>query len=313
MKAIVVEASGSLPHHADFVEPVARSGELLINVTASALSPLTRGRAAGSHYSSHGQFPFVVGVDGVGRLEDGTRGYFLLPRAPFGSMAERTVVLESHWLRLPDNLDDIMAATIANPGMSSWAALCDRAKLQAGETVLINGATGAAGTLAVKIARHLGAARVIATGRNEDVLNAIGADAIVPLNGDAELLEARLRDQFAAGIDVVLDYLWGASAKSILVAGAQAAPDGVPIRFVQVGSAAGGEITMPAAILRSSSIEMKGSGIGSVSFPRLLAAIEAVFRSASDAKLSLDYREVSLREVGKLWNDSGERIVYSSS
>ena len=157
-----------------------------------------------------------MGVDGVGRLDDGRRVYFLLPRAPFGAMAERTVVAQGQWLQLPDDLDDTIAAVIANPGMSSWAALTERAGLRAGETVLVNGATGAAGMLAVKIARHLGAARVIATGRNQAVLHSLGADAVVPLGGDEPALEGAFRRHFEEGIDVVLDYLWGPSARSIL-------------------------------------------------------------------------------------------------
>src|SRR5579871_3111679 len=162
MKAAIVEAAGQAPVYADFAEPVDGEGEVLVTVTASALSNLARGRAAGTHYSAGSVFPFVVGVDGVGRTEDGKRVYFLLPRAPFGAMAERTVVASRQVIALPDGLDDARAAVIANAGMASWAALTERAHLRAGETVLVNGATGASGTLAVKIARHLGAGRVIA-------------------------------------------------------------------------------------------------------------------------------------------------------
>jgi len=310
MKAAIVEQPGRLPVYGDFAEPVAQPGEVVVQVTASALSQLARGRAAGGHYSAAGGFPSVAGVDGVGRLEDGTRVYFLLPRAPFGAMAQRTVVANGHWLPLPDHLDDAMAAALANPGMSSWAALTERAKLSAGETVLINGATGAAGRLAVKIARYLGAGRVIATGRNEAVLHTVGADAVVPLRQDEEDIEAALRQHFADGVTVVLDYLWGTSARSIFVAGAKAAPDGVPIRFVQIGAAGDAELALPAAVLRSSSIEIKGSGLGSVGLPRLVAAIDGVFQAAAKAELALDYRTVPLAQVTATWTAEGQRIVY---
>ena len=118
-----------------------------------------RSRAAGTHYSSSGGFPFVAGIDGVGRLDDGRRVYFLMPNAPFGAMAERTVAPSTRCLMLPDELDDATAAAIANPGMSSWAAYAERAKLKQGETVLVNGATGAAGRLAVQIANISGPRR----------------------------------------------------------------------------------------------------------------------------------------------------------
>lgn len=310
MKAAIVEQAGHAPVYRDFAEPVAGQGEAIVNVTAAALSPLVRSRAAGTHYSTAGTFPFVVGVDGVGRREDGSRVYFLLPRAPFGAMAERTVVPDGQWVALPDGLDDAMAAVIANPGMSSWAALTERAGLRAGETVLINGATGAAGLLAIRIARHLGAAKVIATGRNEAVLRTLGADAVVPLSGDEEAIEAAFLEHFAAGVHVVLDYLWGPSARSILVAGAKAGPEGTPIRFVQIGSISGAEISLPAAVLRSSAIEMKGSGLGSMSLPRLVASIGGVLNAAASAKLALEYRTVPLSDVAATWTDEGSRIVY---
>lgn len=310
MKAAIVAQAGHAPVYGDFAEPVAGPGESVVNVTAAALSPLVRSRAAGTHYSTAGGFPFVAGVDGVGRREDGTRVYFLLPRAPFGAMAERTVVPDGQCLALPDGLDDAMAAVIANPGMSSWAALTERAGLRPGETVLINGATGAAGRLAVRIARHLGAAKVIATGRNAAVLRTLGADAVVPLGGDDAAIDAALRDHFAAGLQVVLDYLWGPSARSILIAAARAAAENAPIRFVQIGAMSGAEISLPAAVLRSSAIEMKGSGLGSISLPRLVASIGGVLQAAGSARLALEYRTAPLSDRAASWTDDGARIVY---
>jgi NADPH:quinone reductase-like Zn-dependent oxidoreductase len=170
MKAAIVTGAGLTPTYADFADPIPLAGENRIVVAAAAISQVTRGRASGRHYSSSGQFPFVVGIDGVGRLDDGRRVYFAVPRAPFGGMAEQTVVPVSRCVPVPDDIDDVTAAAIANPGMSSWAAYTERAKLKAGETVLVNGATGTAGRLAVQIAKFLGAKKVIATGRNRAVL-----------------------------------------------------------------------------------------------------------------------------------------------
>jgi NADPH:quinone reductase-like Zn-dependent oxidoreductase len=148
MKAAVVLEAGKAPVYAEFSEPEPAAGESRIAVTAAAISQVVKSRASGQHYSSAGQFPFVVGIDGVGRLDDGSRVYFVLPRAPYGSMAERTVAPPARCLPLPDDLDDVTAAAIANPCMSSWAAYVDRAKLKPGETVLVNGAAGTAGRLA---------------------------------------------------------------------------------------------------------------------------------------------------------------------
>lgn len=312
MKAAIVHGPGQVPAYGDFPSPAAEPGEKRIRVSASALSPLTRARASGTHYSASGRFPFIAGVDGTGRLDDGKRVYFILPRAPYGGLGEETVAPEAHCLPLPDGLDDVTAAAIANPGMSSWAALTERARFRPGETVLINGATGASGRLAVAIARHMGAAKVIATGRDAARLDALGADATISLADEPETLEARFAGQFAQGVDVVLDYLWGMSAERLLIAAAKAGPDGVPIRFIQIGTASGADITLPGAALRSSSLELMGSGIGSISLERLLAAVAGVLDAAKAADLRLPVREVPLTDVEATWSASDEaRTVFT--
>lgn len=316
MKAAIVTVAGQPPLYGDFAEPVAVPGENHIQVTAAALSPIVRSRASGAHYSVSGGVPFVVGVDGVGRREDGGRVYFVLPRAPYGSMAERTVVPAAHCLAVPDALDDVTAAAIANPGMSAWAAYTQRARLQAGETVLVNGATGAAGRLAVQIARYLGAKKIIATGRDAEALRAVatlGADVVIPLDGDAAALEERFKKQFAAGVDVVIDYLWGKSAEGLLIAGAKAGADTVPIRFVQVGSASGSDITLPSAVLRSSAITLMGSGIGSVPFGHLIDAVDGVLRAAVPGAFTIATHPVPLSVVEQAWSrdDRAGRTVFT--
>jgi NADPH:quinone reductase-like Zn-dependent oxidoreductase len=316
MKAAIVRAAGQTPVYGDFAEPVVAASEVRIAVTAAAMSHLVKGRVAGTHYSASGQFPFVAGIDGVGRLDDGRRVYFVMPRAPYGSMAERTVVPSTHVLPLPKEIDDVTAAAIANPGMSSAAAFADRAHLKAGETVLINGATGTSGGLAVQIAKHLGAKKVIATGRNVEVLKAlasIGADVTIPLVEYGDALENRFREQFAQGVDVVIDYLWGKSAEHLLVAAAKAGKDAVPIRFVQVGAMSGADITLPGAVLRSSAIELTGSGIGSVPLPRLLHAIGTVLQAAVPSSYKIAVNPVPLSEVEEAWtkDHSTHRTVFT--
>lgn len=312
MKAAIVQGAGQAPVYGDFEEPVAAAGEHRIAVTASAISRLARGRASGTHYSSSGRFPFVAGIDGTGRLDDGRRVYFVMPRAPHGSMAERTVAPAQNCLALPDALDDVTAAAIANPGMSSWVALMERARLKAGETVLVNGATGTSGRLAVRIARHLGAGKVIATGRRAEALETLGADATIQLTEDQDTLEQRFRQQFAQGVDVVLDYLWGSSAACLLRAGAKAGADAVPIRFVQIGAMGGPEIALPAAVLRSSAIELMGSGIGSVPFGRMLKCVGDLLQAAVPAGFEVAATPVPLAEFERAWasDDSTRRTVF---
>ena len=316
MKAAIISKAGEAPVYGDFSEPRPSRGESRIAVTAAAVSHVVKSRASGAHYSSSGKFPFVVGIDGVGRLDDGRRVYFVLPTAPHGSMAERTVVPSTWCIAFPDELDDVTAAAIANPGMSSWAAYTERARLKAGETVLVNGATGTAGRLAVQIARHLGASKVIATARNAEALKsvaALGADVTIPLADNETALEGALKEQFADGVDVVMDYLWGRSAEMILMAAAKAGQEARPIRFVQVGAVSGPEITLPGAVLRSSAIELMGSGIGSIPLDRLVAVTGDLLRAAVPAGLQIETTPVPLSDVERSWpnDDSTRRTVFT--
>ena len=303
MKAAIVTEPSKAPVYADFDEPVAGNNEILIDVTAAPLSHVTRYRAAGTHYSSAESLPFVVGFDGVGR-RNGRRVYFILPRAPFGSMAERTVVEASHVVPLPDELDDATAAAIAIPAMSSWAALTARTKITPGQVVLVNGATGISGRLAVQIAKHLGAGKVIATGRDSVMLQALptlGADATISLaQGDAAVDDA-FKKYFSEGVDIVLDYLWGPSAERLLAVAAQSGKDAKPIRFIQIGSSGGATISLPATVIRSSGLELIGCGMGSVSLDRMLTTIAQVFRATVPLGLKIEPKILPLAKIEGNW------------
>ena len=316
MKAAIVVQAGQTPIYGDFKEPVPADGEVQVKVTAAALSNVVKSRASGKHYSSSGQFPFVVGIDGVGRLNDGRRVYFVLPKAPLGSMSEKTVIGTSQCVSLPDDLDDVTAAAIANPGMSAWAALKERAHLAPGETVLVNGATGTAGRLAVQIAKYMGARKVVATGRNTEALKALaalGADVTIPLGDASDAFEDALKEQFAGdGIDVVLDYLWGPSAERIMIAGAKAGKDAVPIRFVHIGSVSASDITLPSAALRSSAITLMGSGIGSIPVDRIVKSIDDLMQATIPGGFVIDTKTFPLSEVENVWTTAGNipRTVF---
>jgi NADPH:quinone reductase-like Zn-dependent oxidoreductase len=314
MKAAIVVEAGQAPIYGDFKDPVPATGQSLIRVTAAPISHLTKSRASGTHYSSDNTFPFIPGVDGTGITENGERVYFLGPEMPYGAMAELCLVDDRHRIAIPDTLSEEVAAAMAIPGMSSWAALMERAHLRAGETVLINGATGTSGRLAIQIAKHLGAKKVIATGRQTkafDDLRLLGADVTIPLLQDKDALEQAFKNEFQQGVDIVLDYLWGVSAETLIIAAAKASPEGVPIRFVQIGSISGTDITLPAAALRSSALLLMGSGLRSVPFPKLLEAIQGVFNAAPSAGFKIAVEPVPLADVTKVWAATGSdsRIV----
>ncbi len=318
MRAAVVESFDASPRYTAFSDPVPDTGELLVQVRAAGLHQLVKALAAGRHYGSGGKLPFVPGVDGVGLASDGRRVYFLSPRSPFGSMAELSVAARSSCFPLPDALDDATVAGMMNPAMSSWAALAERARFARGENVLILGATGTSGRLAVQIARRFGARRIVGAGRNPEALEeskSLGADAVLPLTEDRDALVAAFRDILAEHrIDVVLDYLWGAPAEALLAAIAHkglahAAPR---IRYIQIGSSAGPAISLPGATLRSSGLELLGSGFGSVSPEGIFRTLAAILDEAARAPFHFRTTPAPLSQVESLWNarDTEGRLVF---
>lgn len=317
MNAAVVTAFDAPPHYTTFADPEPQPGEHLVRVRAAGLHQIVKSIANGSHYMSSGKLPFIPGVDCVGTLADGSRVYTGGARFPYGTFCEQTVVSGFFNVPLPDALDDAFAAAVANPAMSSWAAL-DRARFTAGATVLILGATGTSGQLAVQIAKHRGAGRVIATGRNPQALASLkdlGADAIVSLDQDREALVQSLRGELAEkGVDVVLDYLYGAPAEATLAAIAQkgAVKPGQRVRYVQIGNLAGASIALEAHTLRSTNVEILGSGFGSASMEELLKGIAAFFDLCTREKFAFQYRAEPLSAVEKLWNEKEQatRLVF---
>jgi len=318
VNAAVVTSFSAPPSYSTFADPQPAEGKLIVNVTAAGLHPIVRALANGTHYGSTGELPFIPGVDATGRLEDGTRIYFGTARPPYGTFAEKALATKGMYITLPDGLDETTAAGIANPGMSSWAALKARAKFAAGESILILGATGIAGKLSVQIAKRLGARRVIAAGRNPkalEELKALGADAVISLTQEHDALVSAFRNEIAEnGVDVVLDYLWGAPAEAVLAAIAQKGLKHLSarIRFIQVGNSAAPTITLNAATLRSSGLEILGSGFGSASMDEIFQAVREFFEVATKSPFQASLKTVPLRDIEKVWNtpERDARIVF---
>ena len=317
MHAALVEDFKSPPRYREISTPVPNQGEVLLKVRAAALSNLVRGQANGSHYSSGTTLPFTPGNDGVGVAEDGTRVYFISPRAPFGSMAEYTVVPQAMTIPLAADINDAVAAALGNPGLATWGSLLGRAKFQPGEVVLINGATGIAGKQAIQVAKYLGASKIIATGRDQKALAqlaALGANETISLSQPHEDLLRSFRSALhGSGVQVVLDFLWGPSAEAILAAAAgHGNPEGEPrIRFVQIGSISGNTIALSAGLLRSSGVELLGSGLGSLSSQAILQSLRTMFAAESKVRFAIDIDPVPLSEVEEAWTrKEGNRIVF---
>jgi NADPH2:quinone reductase len=320
MKAAVLRTLGKAPRFEDFAEPTANGpDEVIIRVRAASLKPVDKQMAAGSHYASPRELPAICGTDGVGELEDGTRVFFGGARRPYGAMAERTVAPCAFCFPAPAGetaLDDASLAALPNPGVSAWLTLAHRAKLHRGETALILGATGVTGQLAVQIAKILGAARVVAAGRNEAVLERVrklGADATIQLSDNQDSLkEAFTREAGDAGFDVVIDYLWGKPTETLLAAltRSEFAPVTKETRLVQVGESAGPTISLPAALLRSTPITIMGTA-GMPPREILMGAMKQVLTRGASGELRIETEKVPLRDVEQAWRreDRGRRIV----
>jgi NADPH2:quinone reductase len=316
MNAAVLHTLGKPPRYGPFAEPVAGDGEVIVHVHAAALKPVDKQLASGSHYASTHALPTVCGIDGVGHRDDGSRVFFGGPRPPYGAMAERTVVRRVFAFALPDALSDETAAAIMNPGVSAWLTLAARAKLAPGENVLILGATGVAGKLATKIAKLLGAARVVSAGRNHEALSTLhkhGADATIRLDSsDSELSEAFARAAGSSGFQVVIDYLWGQPAEAFLAAitRKEFAAIGSETRYVQVGESAGPTISLPAAVLRSTPLTIMGTA-GMPPREALADALQKVMAHAVSGELQIETEQIPLADIEAAWqrDQHGRRFV----
>jgi NADPH:quinone reductase-like Zn-dependent oxidoreductase len=307
MHAAVVTSFDSPPRYLDHAEPVAHGeGEVVVDVLAAGLHPRVRSQANGSHYTSTDELPLVPGVDCVVRDPEGRLRYAVLDDTTLGTMAERTVIELGRSVVLPDGIDPVPVAAAMNPAMSSWVALRRRIEFRPGQRVLILGATGNAGRMAIQVAKRFGAASVIAAGRDPARLAdlaALGADQTCTF---AELAEA-------ADVDVVVDYVWGEPSARAMVAIVTARADrGVPLTWVQIGSVAGPAAAIPSAVLRAARLDIVGSGIGSVPGRDFVEELPALASAVVDGAVDVRARAVPLAEVEQAWTATAgttDRIV----
>ena len=320
MKAAVIYQKGELPQYTDVAEPIATNDdEVLVTVKAVALKHFDKGRATGSHYSSDAprENGRVIGSDGVCILSDGTRVYGM---GVGGMMAEKALIEKDRIVKLPDGVSDAAAAALANAVIGSAMGLRFKADIQPGDVVLINGATGFTGKVAVQIAKHYGAKKVIATGRNQQSLQgllALGADEIISLKQDDAQFTAQLTAIYASTpVDVIIDYLWGHTAEMILASLKGKGNFTHKTRFVSVGAISGDVIQLSAENLRSVDLQLSGSGLGSWSKAQVRSLFAEIlpemFQLAADRKLKVETIEVKLKDIADLWDldmPEGKRLV----
>jgi NADPH:quinone reductase-like Zn-dependent oxidoreductase len=315
MHAAVVTTFDAPPAYREFPRPTAQApDEMIVDVIASGLHPRVRSQADGSHYTSSGELPLVPGIDGVGRAPDDTLRYFVLPDTTMGAMAEQTVIDRRRSIALPNSADPILVAACVNPVMSSWIALRRRINFEPGQTVLILGATGSSGRMAVQVAKRLGASHVIGAGRDAQRLSALcdlGADTTVRVDNVTAVSDLA---EVASDVDVVIDYLWGSITADVMAGIAGNRPDsGKPLTWIEIGSVAGATAEIPSAALRAVRLQIIGSGQGSVRTRDILAEIVALVDEITSGTFHIDVRAVPLADVETAWSDTAtdQRIVIT--
>jgi NADPH:quinone reductase-like Zn-dependent oxidoreductase len=318
MKAAVLKQLGQPPVYTEYDDPKANGGEVVIQVKAAAVKNIDKLRASGTHYASYKEVPVVVGIDGVGILEDGTKVY---AQGLTGMLAEKAVVAKNRITILPNDIDLAVAAALPNAVMGATMAL-HRAGMKKGDVVLVNGATGVTGQLAVQVAAHYGASKIIITGRNTDVLTKLkgmGADIAISLKQDDDAIIAQLKEVHkTTPIDIVIDFLWGNPVALILksLKGGGVHTFTHKVKIVTVGDMAGKDINLDSGTLRSSDITILGSGLGSLSMTDIQQFITTVlpemFQLAAAGKLKLDTHTEQLKDIEQVWDkelESGKRLV----
>ena len=297
MRAAIIREYGTAPEVGEFDEPRAGDGEVVVEVLAGALNPVDIQMASGSFHQPVPDPPYVPGREGVGRTEDGTRAYFENPVAPFGPLAERALVKSESLVELPDAVDDDLATCFGVAGLAAWLALERRGHVGEGDTVLVLGASGVVGMIAVQAAKLMGADLVVAAARDPDGLaraEEVGADATVLLDEVDDMAEA-FREATGGGPSVVLDPLWG---EPVTAASEAAAPGA---RIVHVGQSAGPEATFDSRAVRGKELSILGHSNFMVSREERQAAYRRMVEHCVAGELTADVERVPLERVAEAW------------
>jgi NADPH:quinone reductase-like Zn-dependent oxidoreductase len=304
VRAALVEQVGEPPVVGETAEPQRGEGQALVQVTAAALNPIDIAISTGRYYGGTPDVPYVMGREAVGRvvegdrLDPGTQIWFQLPAN--GGFAEYALADEEQAVVLPEGTDHSLAAALGIAGLTGWLAVEWRAHLRGGEKVLVLGASGVVGLVAVQAARILGASRIVAAGRDTDALEqarAAGAHALVPLLEGSD--PSRMGDAFveAAGgpLDVVIDPLWGEPGVQAIEAA------GFSARIVQLGQSAGAEATLRSGAIRGKSLAIVGFTLGHVPHDKVEAAYHRLIELAGSGELTIERETLPLDWVGEAW------------
>jgi len=280
--------------------PARGPGEALLRLRATSINPVDLAIASGRFYGETPDPPFVIGAEAVGEVVEsdrwpaGTRAWCLTTTGGFG---EVFVAREEALVPVPDGISDEVAAAIGIAGLAGWMSVVDRGGVQAGETVLVLGASGVVGQVAVQAARVRGAGRIVAAARTKEGLEralSLGAHWFVALEDGADLA-VEFRDACAPGADLVIDMLWGAPLQAALGAARQRA------RFVQVGNAAGATATITGGALRGGRFDIRGFSVFTERREDLARAYRELADAVAGGAVSVQVEALPLAEAPIAW------------
>jgi NADPH:quinone reductase-like Zn-dependent oxidoreductase len=306
LRAALVSAYGAPPQAGEHPEPEPTAGQAVIELLAAALNPADLAIASGRFPAGSPPLPYVPGIEGVGRVvksarfAPGTRVWASgrgLGVARDGAFAERLVAADEALVEVPEAADDVLAAALGQVGLAAWMSLSWLAPVREGEVVLVLGATGSVGSLAVQVAKLLGAGRVVAVGRDQDRLEAVaklGADSTVALGGDD--FQTRLAAELeGAPPTLVLDLLWGPPLE------AATAVAGVGARLVNVGQSAAPTASLASGFVRGKQLQILGYSNFAVPLDELARGYVDVVGHAASGRLRLEAEALPLDRVAEAW------------
>src|SRR3954469_8955859 len=295
MRAAILRWYGAPPDVGDFDEPQATDGQEVVEIVAGGLNPVDIRMASGHFYGGTPPLPSVAGREGIGRRADGSLVYFDQPVSPCGSFAERAPIVSESAIPLGADVDPALAVAFGIAGLAAWLSLEWRARLREGETVLVLGASGVVGQIAVQGARLLGAGRVVGASRSDlDRVKEQGADAVVDAGAGGDLAEA-LREACGGGGDVVIDPVWGEPAAAALEA---CNPDA---RLVQIGESAGSHASIPSATVRGRLLSILGHTNFRAPEDVKRDAYRRMVAHAAAGELAVDVERVAIDGVADAW------------
>jgi NADPH:quinone reductase-like Zn-dependent oxidoreductase len=303
MRAAVLHSHGAVPEVGDFRDPEPEDGAELLELRAAALNPIDIRVAGGQFPLERYDTPYVAGKEGVGARADGSLVYFEYTRKPFGAYGERTLIEAGSGYDVPDGLEPELAVCLGVSGLAAWLGLEWRGRLAPGETVLVLGASGVVGQIAIQAAKLMGAARVVAAARDAEALERardLGADALVSLHDDVDDLAGTLREAAGGdGFDLVLDPLWGDPARAAIAATKSFG------RVVNLGQSAGAETTLTSQAIRSKPVDVLGYTNYTAGEGRKAAAYAEMAGHAARGEITVRVERLGLDDVPEAWQRQG--------